>query len=352
MRVIDTAKPILVTGAGGYIASWIIEYLLEKGYRVRGTVRSLAANDRLAHLESMAKHYEGRLELFEADLLRHGSFQKAMDGCELIFHTASPFKISGIKDPQKELIDPALEGTRNVFLSVEETPSVKRVVLTSSVAAIYGDAREIEDQPNRIFTEEAWNLSSSLEHQPYSYSKTLAEKEAWNMAGQQMRWDLVVMNPAFVLGPSRSRRTDSTSTGFILSMLNGAFKTGAAELYYGVVDVRDVAYAHIQAGFTPGASGRHILCNQTLSMMDMANILREQYGNRFALPKQEVPKGILRLLAPALGFTRRFIKDNVGFKPVFDHHKSIEQLNITYRPVRETLLDQAAQLIQDALVNA
>jgi len=350
MRVIDSSKPILVTGAGGYIASWIIEYLLEKGYRVRGTVRSLAQNERLSHLESMAKQHEGRLELFEADLLRHGDFQKAMDGCELVFHTASPFKVSGVKDPQRELIDPALEGTRNVFLSVEETPSVKRVVLTSSVAAIFGDAREIEDQPNQIFTEDAWNLSSNLLHQPYPFSKTLAEKEAWNMASQQMRWDLVVMNPAFVLGPSRSRRTDSTSTGFVRSLLNGAFKSGTAALYFGVVDVRDVAQAHILAGFTPATAGRHILCNETLSMLEMAKMLNEAYPGRFALPSKEMPKWLLWLMAPKIGFTRKYIRDNVGFKPMFDNRKAIEQFNLRYRPVRETLLDQAAQLLQDGLI--
>jgi nucleoside-diphosphate-sugar epimerase len=350
MRIIDSSKPILVTGAGGYIASWIIEYLLEKGYSVRGTVRSLAQKERLSHLEDMAKQYEGRLALFEADLLRHGSFQKAMEGCELVFHTASPFKINGVKDAQRELIDPALEGTRNVFLSVEETPSVKRVVLTSSVAAIFGDAREIEDQPNHTFTEDAWNLSSNLQHQPYSFSKTLAEKEAWNMVGQQMRWDLIAMNPAFVLGPSRSRRTDSTSTGFVRGLLSGSFKSGTAAMYFGVVDVRDVAQAHILAGFTPAAEGRHILCNETLSMLEMAKILNEAYSGRFALPNREIPKWLLWLMAPKIGFTRKYVQDNIGFKPLFDNHKAVEQFNLRYRPVRETLLDQAAQLIQDGLI--
>lgn len=347
MRVIDGTKPILVTGAGGYIASWIIEYLLEKGYRVRGTVRSKAHQNRLEHLENMVQKSQGRLELFEADLLRHGSFHEAMDGCELVMHTASPFRIQGIRNAQRELIDPALEGTRNVFYTVEETPSVQRVVLTSSVAAIYGDAREIEDQPNHLFTENTWNVSSSIDRQPYAYSKTLAEKEAWSIAGRQMRWDLVVMNPAFVLGPSLSRRTDSTSTGFLLSILKGEFKTGAPALHYGVVDVRDVAHAHIQAGFTPGASGRNILCNDTLTIMEMVQLIRAQHGDRFPLPKREAPKWLIQLLAPAFGVSRQFIRDNVGFPLAFDNTRSIRELALRYRPIKETILDQVAQLVQD-----
>lgn len=349
MRIIDSTKPILVTGASGYIASWIIEFLLERGYRVRGTVRSKADSNRLEHLKDMASRWKGQLSVYEADLMRHGSFQEAMEGCELVLHTASPFRIQGVQNPQKELVDPALEGTRNVLFSAQESTSVQRVVLTSSVAAIYGDACEIEDQPRNIFTESVWNVSSSLDRQPYSYSKTLAEREAWRIARSQMQWDLVVINPAFVLGPSMSRRTDSTSIEFIQSILRGRFRTGAPALYYGVVDVRDVAQAHIQAGFTPEAAGRNIVCNTTVSILDIANILEKKYGRHFPLPRREVPKWLVQTLAPLLGVSRQFVRDNIGYPLAFDNTRSIHELSINYRPIQETVLDQAAQLIQDGL---
>ena len=210
MEIIDRTKPILVTGGTGYLASWIVKQLLDEGHDVRTTVRNLAQKEKFAHLTALAVKSKGTLQFFEADLLKKGSFLEAMKDCELVIHTASPFIISGVKNAQKELIEPALEGTRNVLNSVNSTESVRRVVLTSSVAAVYGDAADQSSTENDIFTEEHWNFSSSVDHQPYSYSKTLAEKLAWELAGKQNRWDLLTINPGFIMGPSLSKRTDST----------------------------------------------------------------------------------------------------------------------------------------------
>ena len=153
MKTIDQTKPVLVTGGTGYLASWIVKQLLDEGRDVRTTVRNLAQKDKYAHLTEIAVKSKGKLQLFEADLLKSGSFSEAMKGCELVIHTASPFKISGIKNAQKELVEPALEGTRNVLDSVNKTESVKRVVLTSSVVAVYGDTIDIAKTEKGIFTE-------------------------------------------------------------------------------------------------------------------------------------------------------------------------------------------------------
>jgi len=345
MKETNLSKPILVTGGSGYMASWIVKSLLEKGRYVKATVRDKSNEEKVGHLSKMGAEYPGKLELFEADLLQSGSFAEAITDCELVIHNASPFKIWGIKDPQEELINPALEGTRNVLYTVNKTQSVRRVVLTSSIAAIFGDAIDIRTCPNGIFTENEWNNTSSLNHQPYAYSKTVAEKEAWKIVSEQKQWDLVTVNPGFVLGPSLTNRIDSTSIDFMLSLMKGKNKSGVPDLYFGVVDVRDVAEAHILAGTNSSASGRHILVADTLSFLEIATILRKKYG-KYPLPNSKVPKFFLYLLGPLRGISWRFIKLNVGIPIRFDNSYSKKDLGIEYTPIEETLNDHVEQIME------
>ncbi len=181
-----------------------------------------------------------------------------MQGCSVVFHTASPFTIN-VQDPQRDLIDPAVKGTRNVLEDVNRTESVRRVVLTSSCAAIYTDAADCANAPGGTLTEEVWNTTASLDYQPYSYSKTLAEKEAWTIAEQQDRWDLVVINPSLVLGPAINDLPTSESFRILKMLGDGTMKAGAPRLGIGVVDVRDLAEAHLAAAFPPRSKGV-ILC--------------------------------------------------------------------------------------------
>jgi nucleoside-diphosphate-sugar epimerase len=349
MKIIDRTKPILVTGGTGYLASWIVKLLLDDGFDVRTTVRNLSQKDKYAHLTALAVKSKGILQFFEADLLKRGSFDEAMKGCGLVIHTASPFIISGIKNGQKELVEPALEGTRNVLNSVNQTESVERVVLTSSVVAVYGDAVDLAKTEKGIFTEADWNFSSSVKHQPYSYSKTLAEKLAWEMERNQNRWDLLTINPGFIMGPSLSKRTDSTSIDVMMQLASGKFKTGVPSGKMGIVDVRDTARAHILAGYNPNASGRHICVSEEKDFLDFANVIRQKYP-QYPLPKSYVPKWLFGVIAPMVGFTRKYVKLNVGINLRFDNSYIRKDLGLEFLPFEKTISDHFEQLLKDGLV--
>ena len=346
----DKSKPVLVTGATGYIASWVVKYLIDEGFTVHGTVRDLANHEKNAHLMKIGEAGPGKLKLFEADLLKEGSFDEAMENCAAVIHTASPFFVQGVKDAQKQLIDPAVNGTRNVLLAANKVETVQRVVLTSSIAAIYGDAVDKFNTTNQIFTEKDWNTSSTLTHQPYSYSKTLAEKEAWEIANNQARWDLVVINPGFVMGPSLSKRVDSTSIDFMRSMVNGKFAPGAPDFFFAMVDVREVARAHVNGAMLAKASGRHILVADTVNAMDVADMLRDRFHNKYKIPKRKLPKLLIYLFGPLQGISWNHLRKNLGIPYYFDNSRSKTELGIEYRPLRQTLADHVGQLEQDGLI--
>ena len=346
---IDPIAPVLVTGASGYIGSWIVRSLLEQGYTVNGTVRNPQKTSGLEHLHQLSEAHPGRLRLFKADLLDPGSFDKAMGGCELVIHTASPFILSGFKDAQEALVRPALEGTRNVLDSVSRTQTVKRVVLTSSVVAIYGDNCESRDVPGGVFTDEHWNTTSSVEHQPYPYSKTVAEREAWRYQKAQDRWDMVTVHPGLVLGPSLTRASESASLATMKQFTDGTLLAGAPELAMGVVDVRDVAEAHLRAGFTPEAHGRYIVNAESLTLLEIGKILRRRFGPFYPFPRRTAHKTMVKAIAPIVGFTRKYTELNVGYPLAFDNSRSRSELGLTYRPVEQTITEHFQQMIDDGL---
>jgi nucleoside-diphosphate-sugar epimerase len=247
-------------------------------------------------------------------------------------------------------IKPALEGTRNVLNSVNKIDSVKRVVLTSSSAAIFGDIRDIQGYPGGVATEENWNMTSSRKHIPYSYSKTIAEKLAWEMMKAQNRWDLVTINPTWVFGPSLSKRKGIATTDLLILLTDKRSAMGAAPYHFGVVDVRDVAEAHVKAGFLPDANGRHILNNGALWYREIAAVLDKHFGSKYAFPKGELPKWVCWLIAPAIPTTRETVSKGYGYKVKFDNTRSIKQLGITYRPVETTLVEHFKQLVDDGLI--
>lgn len=345
---IDTTSPVMVTGATGYVAGWIVKGLLDASLTVHAPVRNPQNLGKVQHLLQMAENSPGTLKLFKADLLDEGSYAEAMQGCATVFHTASPFTVN-VKDPQTQLIDPAVKGTRNVQAEASRTKSVKRVVLTSSCAAIYTDAIDCAAAPNGTLTEDIWNTTASLDYQPYSYSKLLAEKAAWDVANDQSQWDLVVVNPSLVIGPATNQAPTSESFNIVRQIGDGTMKAGAPRAGIGLVDVRDLAQAHIAAAFTPEAEGRHIISGHNSNLLEMGLALQSKYGDLYPLPKKALPKWLVWLVGPLSGIPRKFVSNNVNVEWRADNSKGKRALGVTYRPLRESMEDMFAQMVDNGV---
>ncbi len=341
---IDTTSPVMVTGATGYLAGWIVKDLLEAGVTVHAAVRDPANSAKLRYLDDVAVSATGRIEYFESDLLVPGSYAEAMAGCRIVFHTASPYT-SNFKDAQADLINPALLGTRNVLEDANATGSVHRVVLTSSCTAMYTDTADCADAPGGILTEDVWNETASPSYQPYQYSKTVAERAAWQIANGQSRWKLVVINPCFVLGPAIGGQPSSESFNLMRKAGSGEFRTGAPRFGMGVVDVREVAKAHIAAAYLPNAEGRYITCGHASDLLALLQLLQDRFGADYPLPRRSIPKWLTWLIAPRLGLSRKTVARSVDVPWRADNSKSIRDLGMTYRSLRETMEDMFQQMI-------
>lgn len=343
--------PIAVTGASGYLASWVVAQLLDEGRRVHATVRSLADAAKVQHLHELAERHAGRLALFEADLMKEGSFDRAFEGCGAVIHTASPYVLGRPRDFQGELLGPARQGSLNVVGSVNRASSVRRLVLTASVVSMFSDTRDVAGRPGHLLTEADWNRRSSERHNPYARSKVAAEEAAWAAAQAQSRWDLVTIHPGAIFGPSLSRRVDATSVDMVVQFLRGSFQAGVPRLWLGVVDVRDVAAAHVRAVQREDARGRYIVVGRSLPLLDIARAIRPGLqGLPDKLPKRELPKALVWLAAPLAGMTREFVWKNVAHPIHFDSRRSIQELGLAYRRPEQTFHDHIAQLVRDRLV--
>lgn len=350
---IDKTFPVLVTGATGYVAGWIVKQLLENGVTIHAPIRDPKNSEKLKYLNQLAEDLPGSIKYFKADLLDKGSYEEAMQGCSIVFHTASPF-ITDVKDPLRDLVDPALLGTKNVLEEAKKTSTVKRVVLTSSCAAIYSDNADLKRTPDGVFTEKFWNTTSSLKHQPYSYSKTLAEKAAWKISESQKQWDLVVMNPSLVLGPGINPFATSESFKIIKQMGDGTMKSGIPKYGFGIVDVRDLADAHIKAAYIMEANGRYIVSGHNSDLSEVANILHGKYGYQYPVPKKILPKWLIWLVGPMINksMTRKIISLNVNLPWKGDNSRGINELDLSYRPLKETVNDFFDQLIQSEQIKS
>lgn len=339
--MIGDMATVFVSGATGFIASHLVEQLLDAGHRVRGSVRSLKDPAKVAHLRALAGA-DDRLELVEADLLAPDAFGGRLDGCDVVMHTASPYRLD-VRDPQRDLVDPAVQGTRAMLEAAFATPGIRRVVLTSSIAAI-------TDQPDRgrVYDETDWNTTSSLQRNPYHYSKTLAERAAWQFVEERRpTWDLVVINPSVVIGPSMTSALN-TSNGIIAALLNGTYPV-IFDLTWAMVDVRDVAAAHVRAMETAAAAGRYVCSADSIPARRVVTLLRENGYDAYRLPSIGFDNPVGTWLAKLASWTQpkgigQYLRTHVGAPLRFDNTKIRRELGLEFRPIEPTILETAADL--------
>ncbi|XP_057991731.1 phenylacetaldehyde reductase-like [Hevea brasiliensis] len=314
-------KVVCVTGGSGYIASWLIKRLLQRGYIVKATVRDTGDPKKTDHLLALDGAKE-RLHLFKANLLEEGSFDAAVDGCEGVFHTASPV-LFAVTDPQAELIDPAVKGTLNVLKSCTKVQSIKRVIITSSMVTIPYNGKPLSLD---VVADETWFSDPTLCKEMklwYVLSKTLAEEAAWKFA-KENSIDLVTLSPGIVIGPLLQPTLNET-VEMILKLVNGA--QTYPDAHYRSVDVRDVADANIRAFEIPSANGRYCLVTNALHFSEVLKIVHQHYPT-LNLPKKCVTNDL----------------NNLSMSTYMVSMEKAKTLGISFIPLEVTLRDTIESL--------
>lgn len=343
----DGKGVVLVTGGSGYIGGWCVVSLLQQGYVVRTTVRSLAKEAQVRAAIGKAVDPGNRLSFHAADLMADAGWDEAAQGCDYVLHVASPLGVSEPKDPD-ELIVPAREGAKRAVRAAIKA-GVKRVVLTSSVAATSKDEHARGDW---MADESVWTDLNDRKVRAYARSKTIAERAAWDLVAAEGggKTTLATVNPALVLGPVLSGDF-SDSVQVIERLLSGRVP-GVPRLGFNVVDVRDVADLHIRAMTAPEAAGQRFIAAGPYAWMgDLADILRAKLGGDAAakIPTRKVPDLVVRLVG-LIDKDLGSVASRLGRRREFTSAKAENLLGWRPRPLEETVVDCAKSLIAEGIV--
>ncbi|ANH66934.1 aldehyde reductase [Mitsuaria sp. 7] len=341
-----SSKPILVTGGSGFIAGHCLLQLLAQGHAVRATLRSLSQEDavRTALKQSGLTHGE-RLTFVAADLTSDAGWPQAVEGVDVVLHVASPVQPGHVAD-ENALIRPAREGTLRVLRAARDA-GVKRVVLTSAFHAMswgwpHGD---------HTFTEDDWTVLDGPGVDAYGRSKTLAERAAWDFIGTQGRgMELVTMLPVAVMGPVMGRNI-SGSNHLVQRLLEGGMP-GLPNLFIPVVDVRDVATAHLLAMTAPEAAGQRFLLSngQALGMNEIAAILKTALGEAARrVPTRRIPDLVLRVMALFRAELRSIVHD-LGHAKRTSNARAAALLGWQPRPADEAIIAAGRSMVAGGIL--
>ena len=329
-------ETVLVTGGTGFIGLHCLQQLLDKGYKVRTTIRSESRKQEV--LEAMKKHSSNceNLEFYIADLLKDEGWKEAVEGSKYVLHVASPFFLG---EPENEdvFIKPAVEGTLRVLKACADV-DVQKVVLTSSFAAVgYGHPREKE-----VYTEEDWS-SVDGEISAYAKSKTLAEKAAWEFVEnleESKKFDLTVINPVAVTGPMLSSDIGS-SNDFLLKLISGSMPA-CPKIHMGYIDVRDVAKAHIFSMTEEKTNRERIIVSENeMFFAEVGKTLNEAGFKKS--PTKELPNFLVKIMSFFVGELKTLISA-LNRKGDIDKTKAERFFNWDYISTEQSVTETAQQL--------
>jgi len=329
--------PVLVTGANGYIGSFVTKLLLEKGFKVRGSVYSLARKSDYQFLYDLFPQSKSNLELVEADLTSKDAWPSVTKGVDSIFHVASP--TPGSAPPEDEYFTkPAVAGVLNVLEAALKN-DVRKVVVTSSVAAVAFRPKD------KVCTEEDWEAEEGLV--PYPKSKVRAEKAAWEFYEKNKgKMELAVVNPSFVFGPVLTSKGNTSS--FVGTVMSGVLP-GVFDSMMPIVDVRDVAEVHYRAMFNEKANGKRYLCvAESVPLGDVAHWLNKEFGKKGI----KVPEGKVSLEEAKRHWNPevKVFVETFGKRLVYDNQRSVKDLGMEYIPVEKTIIETGNSLLEHGMV--
>ncbi|MGB0589259.1 MAG: NAD-dependent epimerase/dehydratase family protein [Myxococcota bacterium] len=335
-------EPVCITGATGFVGSHIVDAFLAAGIPVRAAVRSPDDPEKTGPLKVMAEHHGTALSFHAADLATPGSFDEALSGSAGLIHVAAVARLAA-PDPQRQIVDPSIDGARNVLTAATEA-GIQRVVLTSSIAAV-GDYRSAQ---GRALNEADWNDAATLKTNPYGYAKTQAERLAWELS-EAAPWSLAVINPGMVMGPVFNKRHCRASPITVRDILKVAAPANP-RICLPIVDARDVAAAHLIAYQRQDVSGRHVLVNGNRWLKDMAVSLDKAFPER-NIRTGELPSFMVKLVALfSKALDGKVLADILDREPHYDGSHATTALGITYRDLEQSIMDTAQSMVSQGFV--
>ena len=340
-----TTGLVVVTGGSGYIAGYCIAELLNNGRRVRATIRNLARAEEVRATIGRISSNAAAIEFVAADLNSDAGWANAVAGADYVLHVASPAPAVSPKDDD-EVVRPARDGTLRVLKAARDA-GVKRVVMTSSIAAIaYGRGERLQPFSEVDWTDETNRKDTS----PYARSKTIAERAAWAwQKSEGGRLELATVNPVMVLGPVLG--SDFSASIEVIKKQLDRSVPALPRLGYNVVDVRDVAHLHLLAMMAPEASGQRFIASSDFYWMkDIARILKQELGDSARnVPSISIPDFLVRIFAISDPVLRGALID-LGKRRLVSSDKARRILHWTTRPTKETILETAKSLLAEGIV--